>query len=267
IRLASPRDRVPEHVSLGDRRALAGRARHRAHVPDPQRQSADHDRDLRRRRRSDGVAAPLGGRPMGKKDPRGEAYIAKADQFARPILEHLRAIVHKGCPAAEEAIKWGAPAFMYEGILCGMAAFRQHVTLGFWRSGLVAREAGIKLESGGEAWGQFGRITSLDDLPSDRDLLQLVKAAVAGHDRGEQKPAKPRPAADRKLAVPAYFMAAIRKNRKALAAFQAFSYSHRKEYVEWVSEAKTDATREKRLATTVEWLAEGKGRNWKYERK
>ena len=203
---------------------------------------------------------------MGKKDPRVDAYIDKAAPFARPILKHLRAAVHKGCPDVEEEIKWRAPAFMYEGILCGMAAFQQHVTFGFSRSGLVAHEAGIKLESAGEAWGQFGRITSVDDLPSDRDLMRLVKAAVAVHDRGE-KPVKPRPAANRKLTVPAYFMAAIRKNRKALAAFNAFSYSHRKEYVEWVSEAKTEATREKRLATTVEWLAEGKGRNWKYERK
>jgi len=203
---------------------------------------------------------------MGKKDPRVDAYIVKAAPFAKPILKHLRAVVHKGCPEVEETMKWNSPTFLYQGILCGMAAFKQHVTLGFWRSGLVAREAGVKLESGGEAWGQFGRITSLDDLPSDRELMKMVKAAVAVHDRGE-KPSRPRPAADRKLTVPAYFMAAIRKNRKALAAFNAFSYSHRKEYVEWVSEAKTDATREKRLAMTIDWLAEGKSRNWKYERK
>jgi len=204
---------------------------------------------------------------MGKKDPRVDAYIKDAAPFAKPILKHLRAIVHKGCPEAEETLKWNAPTFMYDGILCGMMAFKQHVAFGFWRSGLVAREAGIALESEGEAMGQFGCIRSLDDLPSDRDLMRLVKAAVAVHDRGEKKPSKPRPAANRKLTVPAYFMAAIRKNRKALAAFNAFSYSHRKEYVEWVTEAKTDVTREKRLATTIDWLAEGKSRNWKYERK
>jgi uncharacterized protein YdeI (YjbR/CyaY-like superfamily) len=204
---------------------------------------------------------------VGRKDPRIDAYITNAAPFARPILKHVRKLVHQGCPEVEEDLKWSHVAFMYKGILCGIGAFKQHVTFGFWRSGLVAREAGARFDSQGEAMGQFGRITSLDDLPSDRDMMRLIKAAIAIHDRGEKAPAKPRPPANRKLAVPAYFMAAIRKNRKALAAFNAFSYSHRKEYVEWVTEAKTDATREKRLATTIDWLAEGKSRNWKYERK
>src|SRR5207249_1249435 len=160
----------------------------------------------------------------------------------------LRAIVHQGCPEVEETLKWGMPSFMYEVILCGMAAFKEHVTFGFWRSALLVREVGTKFDLKGEAMGQFGRITSMDDLPGDRVMLGLVKKAVAIHDRGEKVPARPRPAGNRTLTVPTYFMSAIRKDGKALAAFKAFSYSCKKEYVEWVSEAKTDATRSKRIA-------------------
>ena len=204
---------------------------------------------------------------MGKKDPRIDAYIADAAPFARPIIRHLRRLVHQGCPGCEETIKWSHATFMYKGILCGIGAFQHHCTFGFWRQGLLRKRAGAAFAAKDEAWGQFGRITSLDDLPSDRVILGLVQEAVALHDAGIKAKPKPRPKANRTLRVPAYFAAALKKSPKALAAFRTFSYSHRKEYVEWVSEAKTDATRQKRLATAIEWLAKGKSRNWKYERK
>jgi uncharacterized protein YdeI (YjbR/CyaY-like superfamily) len=166
-----------------------------------------------------------------------------------------------------ETLKWSMPSFEYKGILCGMAAFKAHCTFGFWRGALLAEDAGARFDSRDEAMGQFGRITALSDLPPDRVLLGLVRKAVAIHDRGEKVPAKPRPGGDRALKVPAYFMTALRADARALATFKGLSPSHRREYVEWVTEAKTEATRERRLATAIAWMAEGKVRNWKYVRR
>jgi hypothetical protein len=202
---------------------------------------------------------------MGKKDPRVDAYIAKSAPFARPILRRMRAIVHAGCPAAEETLKWGAPAFTHRGLLCGMAAFKRHCTFGFWKHTLVIGKTRVNAEQA--AWGQFGRITDASELPSDRVMLAWVKKATRLNDEGVKVPRKPRPAGGRPLSVPAYFMSAVRKNGKALATFRGFSPSCKREYLEWVTEAKTEATRARRLATAVEWMAEGKIRNWKYVRK
>lgn len=203
---------------------------------------------------------------MGVKDPRVDAYIAKAAPFAKPILRHLRGLVHKGCPAVTETIKWGFPHFEHRGVLCSMASFKQHATFGFWKGKLLAGPGQRRLAASDEAMGQFGRITALSDLPSDRTLLALVRKAAALNEQGV-KVAKPRATRAKPLAVPAYFMAALRKSPKALATFKGFSPSHRNEYVEWVTEAKGEDTRQRRLATAVEWMAEGKGRNWKYERR
>ena len=202
---------------------------------------------------------------MPKKDPRVDAYITRSAPFARPILKHLRKLVHQGCPEVEETLKWGSPAFMYKGILCGMAAFKQHAVFGFWKHALVIDEAALKPEEA--AMGQFGRITALSDLPSDRVLLGRVKKAAALNDQGVKVPRKPKLAADRVLRIPAYFTSALKQDARALATFKGFSNSNQKEYLEWVTEAKTEATRAKRLATAVEWMAEGKPRNWKYLRK
>ncbi|GMU65067.1 MAG: hypothetical protein AMXMBFR36_13410 [Acidobacteriota bacterium] len=197
---------------------------------------------------------------MPTRDPRIDAYIAKAAPFARPILEHLRKLVHEGCPEVVETIKWSAPAFDFEGSLANMAAFKAHATFGFWKGSLVFESDKEK-----EAMGQFGRIASLDDLPSDRTVIALVKKAAKLNASGAKvsRPLKhPKPA----LATPPDLAAALKKNAKARATFEGFPPSHKREYVEWIVEAKTDATRAKRLATTLEWLAEGKSRNWKYER-
>ncbi|HSM14866.1 MAG TPA: YdeI/OmpD-associated family protein [Thermoanaerobaculia bacterium] len=195
---------------------------------------------------------------MGTRDPRVDAYIAKAAPFAQPILEHLRGLVHRGDPAITETIKWGMPSFEHGGIVCHMAAFKAHVAFGFWRAGLVGSTGREQ-----EAMGQFGRIATLDDLPADRTVVALVKKAAALNEKGAPKATKPkRPKPE--LPVPKDLAAALRKNAKARKTFEGFPPSHRREYVEWITEAKTDATRARRLATTLEWLAEGKPRNWKY---
>jgi uncharacterized protein YdeI (YjbR/CyaY-like superfamily) len=201
---------------------------------------------------------------MGKKDPRVDAYIARSAPFAKPILKHLRKVVHAGCPTAEETLKWGAPAFMHKGILCGMAAFKQHCVFGFWKHRLIIGKDDEKRYAAA-MWR--GRITELSELPGDKVLLGWVKKAARLNDEGIQVPRKPRPAAGRTLGVPAYFMSAVRKNSQALATFKGFSPSNKKDYVEWVTEAKTEETRLRRLATAVQWMAEGKIRNWKYVRK
>ncbi|MSU58246.1 MAG: hypothetical protein EXS35_08705 [Pedosphaera sp.] len=195
-------------------------------------------------------------------DPRVDAYIAKAADFAKPILKHLRQLVHAGCPGVVETMKWGMPHFDHKGILCGMAAFKAHSSFGFWKGELIlGRHQG---GADGEGMGHFGKITSLADLPDDKTLLGCIRRAVALNDAGVMKPGRPRSQVKPNLVVPAYFTAALKKNKTALATFAAFSYSHKKEYVEWITEAKRAETRARRIATAMDWLAHGKARNWKY---
>lgn len=196
---------------------------------------------------------------MGKKDPRIEEYIANAQPYARPILKQIRKAVHAGCPDVEEDLKWRHAAFMYKGILCGMAAHKEHVTFGFWDQMVGGTE------KAGEAAGQFGRLTSVDDLPPEKKFVTMVKDAVKNRDAGI-KPTRMKTAPKAPIEVPGYFTAALKKNKKAQAAFDDFSPSHRREYLEWITEAKQEATRERRIAQALEWIAEGKSRNWKYER-
>ena len=195
---------------------------------------------------------------MGERDPRVDAYIERSADFAWPILTHLRDVVHTACPEVEESIKWGMPAFSWHGLLCGMAAFKAHCTFGFWKRSLMS-----DAEKAAVAMGQFGRITAVKDLPSRRQLSTLVRRAMKLNEAGAKAPAKPRPKR-KPLPVPADLAAALKKKRAAKATFDAFSPSNRRDYIEWIEGAKTDATRKKRLATTLEWLAEGKPHNWKY---
>ena len=198
---------------------------------------------------------------MATKDPRIDAYIAKAAPFAKPILNRLRKVVHQACPEVEETMKWSHPHFMYQGMLCGMSAFKAHCAFGFWKGRLVVRDGGAKAK---EAMGHFGRIEAHADLPADRVMAGYVKLAMKLNERGITSPTranrKPKPPVE----VPAELTLALKANPEARAAFEGFSPSHRREYVEWITEAKTDATRERRLAIAVEWMAEGKSRNWKY---
>ena len=198
---------------------------------------------------------------MPNTDPRIDAYIADAAEFARPILERARAVVHEACPQVEETIKWGMPTFVYAGgILCGMAAFKQHATFGFWKHALVMGEGAERA-----GMGSFGKLTSVRDLPSKKELVALVRKAMTLNEQGVKTPqarkrSTPRPAPT----VPADLAAALRGNAAARRTFEGFPPSHRREYVEWLEEAKREETRAKRLAQTIEWLAEGKQRNWKY---
>ena len=196
---------------------------------------------------------------MPKKDPRIDKYIANAADFAKPILTHLRKLVHQGCPEVEETLKWSMPSFMYKGILCGMAAFKNHGTFGFWKGNLF-----LTKEQQEGAMGSFGRITKVSDLPSDKEILGYIKKAMELNDTGAKVPSRVRKP-KQPLKVPDYFISAVKKNRRAHAAFENFSYSHKKEYVEWITEAKREETRTQRLATAVAWMAEGKARHWKYE--
>ena len=195
------------------------------------------------------------------KDPRIDAYIKKAAPFAQPILIHLRKIVHAGCPDVEETVKWSVPAFYYKGPLCGMAAFKQHCTFGFWKS-QVLEERGIP---GARETTMGARVTSLADLPDEKTLIKLVKAAAALNDEGV-KVERPKAAPKPPVRTPSDVLAAIKKNKKAFASYEAFSPSHKREYVEWITEAKTEDTRQRRLTQAVAWMAEGKPRNWKYMR-
>jgi uncharacterized protein YdeI (YjbR/CyaY-like superfamily) len=196
---------------------------------------------------------------MSRRDPRIDAYIDKAAPFAKPILTHLRETVHAACPDCEETLKWGHPSFTYKGLMCGMAAFKQHCTFGFWKGSLVLGRG-----KDGDAMGQFGRITSLQDLPSASVIAGYVKKAAALNDAGVTTPRAPRGPA-RAVRVPPDLAAALKKHKKAKATFDNFSASHRREYVEWITDAKRDETRKRRLATTIAWLTEGKTHNWRYE--
>jgi uncharacterized protein YdeI (YjbR/CyaY-like superfamily) len=199
-------------------------------------------------------------RIMGKKDPRIDVYIAKSAEFARPILKHLRKVVHAACPEVEETIKWSFPHFDYKGeMMCSMASFKGHCAFGFWKSSLVL---GDKVTNG--AMGQLGRITSIDDLPAEKTLTSYVKKAARLNDAGIKAGRAPRRARP-ELEVPEELTEALKKS-KALTSFEALPPSHRREYVEWIVDAKREDTRKRRLATAVEWIAEGKSMNWKYGR-
>jgi uncharacterized protein YdeI (YjbR/CyaY-like superfamily) len=199
---------------------------------------------------------------MGKRDPRVDAYIKKAAPFARPILTTIRETVHASCPDVEEAMKWSFPHFVYKGVLCSMASFKQHAALGFWKGDLV-----LGRPRGADAMGHFGRLTKVSDLPAKRTLAGYVKKAVELNEQNVKVSRAPRNAAPRAVKVPAALAAALEKRSKASAGFDALSPSHKREYIEWITDAKGDDTRARRLAQAIAWLAEGKSRNWKYEQR
>jgi hypothetical protein len=194
---------------------------------------------------------------MPTTDPRVDAYIAKSPEFARPILTRLRKVVHRGCPGVVETIKWGMPSFEHHGILCGMAAFKAHCAFGFWNRALEIADPEAKT-----AMGQFGRIASASDLPKDAVLVAYVREAARLNETGQK--VGPVRKARAPLPVPKALAAALKKKPVALKKFEEFSPSQKRDYSEWISEAKTDATREKRLATALEWIGQGKPRMWKY---
>ncbi|MES2393340.1 MAG: YdeI/OmpD-associated family protein [Acidobacteriota bacterium] len=205
--------------------------------------------------------------------PAVDAYIAKAPAFAQPILERLREAVHAAVPDVEEAIKWSMPFFMYKGIiLANMAAFKQHASFGIWKENVQPLmkpnvEKRGKNGDGGGGMGSFGKLTDLKDLPTKAALKQVLVEAARKIDTGERDKnwSRPPKAAKPEAEVPASLAAALKKNKAAATGFKAMTPSCRREYCEWITEAKREETRDKRVATAVEWIAEGKSRNWKYQ--
>ena len=197
---------------------------------------------------------------MGTRDPRVDAYIAKSADFAKPILAYIRETVHAVCPDVVETTKWSMPFFDYHGPLANMSAFKEHAAFGFWKGALVVGRGSGDDE---RAMGQFGRITSVKDLPPKKELVALIRKAAKLNEEGVkiEKKKVPRP----ELPVPAELAAALAKNKKARANFEAFPPSHKREYNEWIGEAKREETRAARVAQAIEWIAEGKSRNWKYQ--
>ncbi len=202
---------------------------------------------------------------MRNSSPEIDAYIEDAPEFARPILERIRAAFHAGCPEIEERLKWGAPSFEYKGLLGGMVAFKRHVAFGFWKSRLIVDfEKTFGREPG--ASSMRARVESVGELPTKRVLVAFVREAKRLNDEGVKDPKLSRPKKRPRVVMPADLKAALAENARARATFAAFSDSHRREYVEWITEAKRQETRDRRLATALLWLAEGKARNWKYEK-
>ena len=198
---------------------------------------------------------------MSKRDPRVDAYIAKAPDFARPVLSHVRELVHQACPEIEETMKWSVPHFEQGGVLCGMAAFRQHCNIILWKGALIPGGKGR------DEKGNFRNVTSLADLPSDKSMVALFKEAARLNEDGIKRPPRKRAAAAGKpLSLPAELARALARNKKAAAAFEKFPPSHKREYVRWIAEAKGADTRQRRVKSAIEWIAAGKSRNWKYER-
>jgi len=196
---------------------------------------------------------------MGARDPRVDAYIAKAAPFAQAILTEIRERVHAAFPEIEEDIKWGAPAFVHHGLVANMAAFKAHCAFGFWNQAIAA--TGKEKE----AMGHYGRIASVGDLPPKREFLALVKKAALANASGEKRPRVTKHLRKAAPAMPDDFRKALAKNAKARKTYEEFSPSHQREYLEWITEAKQEETRARRLATSIEWLSEGKARMWKYQ--
>ncbi|MFZ0827207.1 MAG: YdeI/OmpD-associated family protein [Verrucomicrobiia bacterium] len=194
---------------------------------------------------------------MPKKDPRIDAYIAKAGNFAKPILNRVRKLVHAACPDVTETIKWHSPFFEHKGILLATPAFKRHCALIFWKGRLfLSKDQKTKLR----------RLISISDLPGDKTLTGYIKKAVELNESGIKIPTRPKSKAE-KLVVPDYFLAALKKNKRALATFENFSPSHKREYVGWITEAKREATRAKRIEAAIKQMTEGKSRNWRYQQK
>lgn len=198
---------------------------------------------------------------MKNTDPRIDDYIARSQPFARPILKRIRTLVHDGCPDVEETMKWSFPHFTYHGILCSMASFKAHCAFGFWKEQLMTGTGGPAATA-----PQFGRVTSVKDLPPRAAFLRLVREAARLNEDGVKPPPRVRSEEARSVRAPADLLAALRNNARARAAYDLLSPSHKREYIEWITEAQRNETRKRRVATAVEWIAEGRIRNWKYVR-
>jgi len=201
---------------------------------------------------------------MEQYDSRVDAYIAKSPDFARSVLSYLRDVIHEASPLITETIKWGCPSFDYKGPIVMLASFKQHCGINFWKASLINDPQKI-MKLADDSAGQFGRITNVADLPSKEVLIDFIQQAVAINEKGLKVPAKVAPAQKAELVIPDYLTAELQQNLQAKTVFDNFSYSQKKEYITWFEDAKSDATREKRLKEGLEWISEGKSRHWKYK--
>ena len=200
---------------------------------------------------------------MKNTNPKVDEYIKNAAPFAQPILKHIRALMHKGCPELTETLKWGMPHFEYKGTLGSMAAFKAHAVFGFQKEDLIPGMKQYIKEK--EAMGSWGRITSLEGIPPDKDIIEFVEVAVELNEKGIKSPKRaPKPVV---VNMPADFMKAIEANKEALETYQNFSPSNQRDYADWINDAKTEKTRSERMETAIEWMSEGKPRMWKYMKK
>lgn len=202
---------------------------------------------------------------MGQYNERVDAYIAKSADFAKPILIHIRELVHRAAPELTEIIKWGFPFFDYKGPVCQMAAFKRHCAFGFWKEKMLNDPKGyLKVDGEESSAGSFGQIVSISDLPPDDVIIDFIRQAIAINEKGiktEKKQAIPKA----ELPMPDDFAKLLTRSLAAADNFEKFSPSKKREYLEWFAEAKSEATRQKRIDQALEWIAEGKSRNWKYQ--
>lgn len=204
---------------------------------------------------------------MSKKDPRIDLYISNAADFARPILLHLRELIHAACPDVQESIKWSFASFDYKGPMCTMAAFKQHCAFGFWKASIMKDKTLTKNAESESAMGHYGKITSLKNLPPDKKIIAHIKEAMILNEKGIKVPPKKVTTTKKDIVVPDYFLKKLKKNKDAFRTFEEFSPSHKREYIEWITEAKTDETKNRRMEVAIEWMSQGKSRNWKYMKK
>ena len=203
---------------------------------------------------------------MKNKNKQVDEYISKSADFAKPILHHLRKLVHTACPAVKETIKWGFPHFDYKGTMCSMAAFKQHCAFGFWKAAIM-KDADALKDNNRNAMGHSGKIKSRNDLPPDKILISLIKESMKLNEDNIKLPERKNTDKKPEIIVPDAFKKELVKYKKANNTFNNFSPSHKREYIEWIEDAKTEETKNKRILTTIEWLTEGKSRNWKSEKK
>jgi uncharacterized protein YdeI (YjbR/CyaY-like superfamily) len=204
---------------------------------------------------------------MAAKIKQIDQYIAKSADFAKPIMTHMRDLIHKACPDVEEKIKWGMPSFEYKGPMCGFAAFKQHASFGFWKAAIMKDKDILLNDETRGSMGHLGKITSLKDLPNDKTLTRWIKEAMKLNEDGIKVPKSKPKHPKKELTAPGYMIKEINRDKAAKQMWANFSPSHKREYIEWITEAKSEETREKRMVKMMEWLNEGKSRNWKYQTK
>ena len=199
---------------------------------------------------------------MPSTDSRIDDYIAGAGEFARPILSRVRKLIHEVCPSVTETMKWGSPFYEHHGVLVGTPAFKKHCALIFWKDKLIFKD--VPTENNPSK--RLRKLTSIEELPDDTTLIRYIEKSIELNEAGVKEPVRSKPNSKKRLVVPKYLQDALNKSKRTLAAFENLSPSCKREYVEWLVDAKREETRAKRLATAVKWIAEGKNRNWKYEK-